>query len=219
MRSSHHIVNTSLFQRVAQILLYPVFPASCICLCRTTGPRPVQSIHSSGLNRSFVPPLAESVIFYLRSRTFLPEDSFSDFIVKPSLMKNKDFSPHPHFFTHSKTAHSSICLCIRSEFSWGFFVCSDSDKQCKPSASGGFFCVMTLVTVQRQKVNQIEYSCPLFLSFHSSPSLLLFVLPPCGCKQDYLGFVWDMSKPCSFKLNRFQNVLVSSLDFWQWSSM
>lgn len=71
---------------------------------------------------------------------------------------------------------------------------------------------MTLVAVQRQKVNQIEYSSSLFLSSHSSPSLLLFALLPCGCKQDYLGFVRDMSKPWSFKPNRFQNILVSSLN-------
>lgn len=71
MRSSHHIVDTSLFQCVAQIGLCPVCPAVCICLCPTTGPGPVQLIRSIGLDPSFVPRVAERVVFYLPSRTFL----------------------------------------------------------------------------------------------------------------------------------------------------
>lgn len=108
-------------------------------------------------------------------------------------MKNKDFPPF-HIFPRIPKLLTVANVCVSSQNSPGFFFCffffSDSQTMqtmaCHLSL-WSLFCVMTLITGQRQKVNQIEYSCPLFPSFHSSPSLLLFALPRCGCKRDYLG--------------------------------
>lgn len=126
MRSSHHIVNTSLFLCVAQIQLYPVCPAICICLCSTgTGPGPVPSIHSSGLNRSFVLPFAERVMFYLCTTTFLFSLKTVFQISELNLVwwKVKTFVPF-HIFPRT-------CLYILSEFSCFLFLLL-------------FFCILSL---------------------------------------------------------------------------